>query len=143
MLWPIELTDRFYELEIMKGRSLYIPAFLAKYFMYMPILPEYISIHQVDGVFSKSKRGNWISQNWNYRWLWVVICGIVIEPLSSGRAVDALNLWSIPPVPRCCCHCCYPFPEEVDGEICSHVKTKNQMHTVIRGSTINVLCSKP
>ena len=42
---------------------------------------------------------SWISWNWSYRQLWAVMWMLGIEPRSFRRAVSALNLWAISPVP--------------------------------------------
>lgn len=46
---------------MMKGRSLYIPDILAKYFYVCAYFAVYMSTHQVYGMFTKSGRGDWIS----------------------------------------------------------------------------------
>lgn len=44
-------------------------------------------------VHAEAKRGHRIVCNWHYRW------ALEVEPVSSGRAVSALNHWTISPAP--------------------------------------------
>lgn len=43
----------------------------------------------------KARRGHQIPRNWSYRWLWMAMWGLAIEPRPLVRAARDLNCWAI------------------------------------------------
>lgn len=69
--------------------------------MYMDVLHVFMSVYYTHAWYPwKPEKEYHIPWYWSYRWMWVTMWVLGIEPKPSGRQPVLINLWTLFPAPN-------------------------------------------